>query len=224
MQTPTSTVVAMLQLSLPVCALSLLLVQPLGAQGGSRSDPALPSDPGIYLYARGTSGLELVPLEPTTFSQSRRGNGILTSLTYGIAKTRTKAIIRGNAAAIWTTDTLATLYFVFSAKSSGPDGNAWFQSATSPNEFTLIKLRVEKNARSTETGSFNAYGSQWGTNSKAAVPFKFTRLRPGVYRVVPEQPLAWGEYAIFAAAGPAVGGGGTAMASRLYDFGIWPPQ
>jgi hypothetical protein len=54
--------------------------------------------------------------------------------------------------------------------------------------------------------------------------FKFTKLRSGVYKVVPDTPLEPGEYCSLSAAAIGTFAAGGAGASRLFDFGIIPAE
>jgi len=54
--------------------------------------------------------------------------------------------------------------------------------------------------------------------------FKFTKLRSGVYKVVPDAPLEPGESCFLTSAGFGTFAAGAASASRLFDFGIIPAQ
>jgi len=82
---------------------------------------------------------------------------------------------------------------------------------------------VKKDTRETTVGKFNAYGGSGGTDDKATVAFTYTKLGPGVYKVVPSAPLQTGEYGFVSPAGAVVAGPYTAGAtgsSRVFDFGV----
>jgi hypothetical protein len=174
----------------------------------------LPSEPGIHLLA-GENELQL--LEPTAFTSGRTSNVLASALTSGLAPVKMKAVVSARQAAIRVEDTSAEFYFVFERTSAGLGSSAQgWGTVSSPNEFTLIRLDKKSDRREATTGSFSALGSSTGTESKSIVPTKFTRLKPGVYRVVPLAPLAPGEYAFF----PASAYGPNAAGSRLFDFGV----
>ncbi|HYM95075.1 MAG TPA: hypothetical protein VET23_13100, partial [Chitinophagaceae bacterium] len=117
----------------------------------------LPS--GIY-YCKGQP-CELVELEPSVYSQAKSGSGILTALTYGIAKTKQKATLSGAKANLQIEDSLPYFYFYFDRAQGGNLNNSsnimWFSTATSPNEFILVNFTIESNKKSREvvTGSWN---------------------------------------------------------------------
>ncbi|WP_310571000.1 hypothetical protein [Gemmatimonas sp.] len=179
----------------------------------------IPSEPGIYLRV---SDLSLSSLEPNSYTAGKTSNMVGSALTYGIAKMKFKAVIQNGHASIQTRDGSAEFYFVFekSQATLGGAGVPWGASLTSPNQFVLMRLDERAQQREVTTASANAFGAQSGTDAKYAVPFTFTKLRTGVYRVVPNAVLAPGEYAFFPA---SPGGQGTAGAARLYDFGVSHP-
>lgn len=96
---------------------------------------------GIY-YCKGTP-CELMEVEASVHSQSKMGSGLMTSLTYGIAKTKMKATLGSENANLQIEDKKSVFYFYFDKSNSsnfGSNGqqNIWFSNATSPNEFLLV--------------------------------------------------------------------------------------
>jgi hypothetical protein len=66
----------------------------------------------------------------------------------------------------------------------------------------------------------NAFGGSGGTDDKAVTNFTYTKLRPGVYKVMLNAALEPGEYG-FISSGGSVGIGAYASTtnSRVFDFG-----
>lgn len=63
---------------------------------------------------------------------------------------------------------------------------SWFASASSPNEFVMVKFTLSKNKKSREvvTGSYNSYeGLSAGINDAQKVPFFFVKINQGIYKV-----------------------------------------
>lgn len=181
--------------------------------------------PGIY-YCKGKP-CGLVELEASVYSQAKMGSGILTTLTYGIAKTKMKATLSGDKANFQVEENKPTFYFYFDKSNSNSFGNNgaqyfWFASATSPNEFLLVKFTVSNSKKSREvvTGSWNSYaGMSSGIDDKNKVAFKYQKVALGIYKVYTEQPLEEGQYCFMYAGGTAVSFG-TAPLQKVYDFGI----
>lgn len=180
----------------------------------------LPS--GIY-YCKG-SPCELVELEPSVYSQAKTGSGLLTAITYGLAKTKNKATLSGDKANLQIEDSLPAFYFYFdksqSGNLSGSQQMGWFSAATSPNEFLLVKftLSSDKKSREVVTGSWNSYeGMTSGIDNAQKISFKHEKVSQGVYKVYLEKAIPKGEYCFMYA------GGTTAYGSplqKVFDFGI----
>ena len=175
----------------------------------------LPTETGIHFRA---DGVPLTMLEPNSYMGGKTSNTVGAALTGGISKAKLKAVITSSEASIRISDPNVEFYFVFEHTTAnlGGSGQGW-GALTSPNEFTLLRLDKKDNRREVTTAAVGAFGAQSGNDDKAVVPFTFTRLKPGVYRVVPKAPLPPGEYAFFPA---TMGGQGTAGAGRLFDFGV----
>lgn len=180
-------------------------------------------DPGIY-YAL-ADGKRTEQLEPNVFAQAKVGSGIVTGLTYGLAKTKAKAVLSGIDANLKVTESNPSFYFIF-PKGNASEANTFnlYGGASSPNEFLLIKFKVvnttKAKGREVVTGSFGTYsGFSSGIDDQDKLPYKFTKLANGVYKIYFEQPVPPGEYA-FIYAGAATAGMGGAPAQKAYDFSV----
>jgi len=174
------------------------------------NDPNNAHDPGIYMYTKGPNGMVLTMLESSVYSSGKTGGMFATALTYGIAKTKIKAVVQGAHASVSTSDSSVLFYFYFEEE------NKSFGGATTPNEYTLLKFDQKSNSRETQTGSMNAFGTSTGTDVNAASGFTYKKIKQGIYKVTPAGQLIPGEYCFL----PAGGQAGTAAASRLFAFGI----
>jgi hypothetical protein len=187
------------------------------------NDPTSLHDPGIYMYAKAKDGLRLTMLEPTVYSQGKSGGVFKSAMTYGIAKITWKAVVRGAHANVKTGDSAVTFYFYFEESNAGLS-HASFGETTTPNQFTLLKFDEKKDARETVVMQGNAFGASSGTDEKAHTGFSFTKLRPGVFKVVPDDTLKPGEYCFLSSSGMGPYGAGSAGASRLFDFSVVPSE
>lgn len=194
---------------------------PVNAASARKRKPPLtvpPDEPGIHLRANDAADLIL---EPNSYDGSKTSNVLGSALSGGLSKAKMKAVIGGAEAALRTADQDVEFYFVFekSAASLGGSNNSWYAALTSPNQFKLLRLDQKSSSREVTTAAVGAFSAQSGTDEKAVVRFTFVRLKPGVYRVIPKDPLPPGEYAFFPA---AMGGQGTAGAgmSQIFDFGV----
>lgn len=191
---------------------------PVRARKAPLSNP--PTEGGIHLRA---DGMPVTMLEAMRYDGSKTSNVLGSALTGGLSKAKMKATIMNAEAAIRTTDAAVEFYFVFekSEASLGGAANGWSADLTSPNEFKLLRLDKKASRREVTTASVGAFSAQSGTDDKAVVSFTFIRVKSGLYRVIPKEPLIPGEYAFFP---PSMGGQGTAGAGmgKIFDFGVDP--
>ncbi|MGH9696240.1 MAG: hypothetical protein ACRD5Z_18975, partial [Bryobacteraceae bacterium] len=160
--------------------------------------------------------------------QGSKTGGMLTSaMTYGIKKTKTKAVIPGPRASIRVSDAAPVFYFYFEDKQAGL-GKTYFgvSSLSNPNQFVLLKLEVKKSDRETVIGQYSALGMSSGSDANAMIPFKSERIRVGLYKVSVDS-IKPGEYCFLASGGGGVptgimGAYGAAATNTadIFDFGV----
>lgn len=193
-----------------------------GASAMSMDSPdwRVPHPSGVYLLQSNEGVSRMVRIDPTVSSQAKTGGIIGYALTGGLASMSIKVSIANESARLATGG--ATKFFMFFDESNGPNGSGVMSSganavATSPSEFTLVKLTRKKGRRESRVGSTNMFGSKAGIMDKDRLPFTSEMQRPGVYRIdIPT--LSAGEYAfVFPIAG---GGTGGAMSAKLFDFAV----
>jgi hypothetical protein len=189
------------------------------------NDPNAEHDPGIYYVRQNPGGRRMTALDPTAYSGTKTGGMFTSAMTYGIHKAKQKAVVRGGRANVRITEELPTFYFYFEAKHgtlSNSGGLAgWFGGLSTPNQFSLVKLESDKDSRTLVVGEFGAFGASSGTRNKDVTEFDFTKVSPGIYKVVPRAALQPGEYCFFyTGQNTAMGAGG----GNLFDFGINPAE
>jgi len=157
--------------------------------------------------------------------QGAKSDGVFTSaMTHGIFKAKTKESINGAHASIKVTQASPVFYFYFDDKQAGL-GKTYFGvgNLSNPNQFTLLKLDVNKNSRESTVGRFSMWGSSSGTDAKAAIPIKSERIRPGLYKVQ-VLDLKSGEYCFVASSNMGVqsafGVAAANVTTDIFDFGV----
>ncbi|MDG5489282.1 hypothetical protein NYR55_11715 [Sphingomonas sp. BGYR3] len=206
---------------------------PVSAKAGLSADspdPMVPHPAGVYLLADWADTPKMVRVDPTTSNQTKTGGLLGYALTGGIASLSMKAVVPRDSARVQAAIGRPTFYFYFDqanqSLSSGAMGSAFLAGpaavVTSPNEFSLIRFTVKKDRREARVGSFNIAGAKTGVMDKDRIAFDYEQIAPGVYKVMPTEPLAEGQYGFLysmsASSGPALGG--STMVARVFDFGI----
>lgn len=185
------------------------------ANGGNPNDPMSAHEPGIYLMEKSA----LAEMNPTVF-QGTKANFLGTAITYGLKKTKMRAVVRGASANTVAATSRPEFYFYFDRSlSNNSYAMAGFLAfgASSPAEFTMVRMDQKKSSREAVLGEFNAYTSSTGARDKDIIEFAFEKLRPGVFKVVPKADLAPGEYCFYFAGTPA----GLGFAGgKLFDFSV----
>jgi hypothetical protein len=182
------------------------------------NDPLAAHDPGIYYVRQTPTGRQMTMLDPTAYSGSHTGGMFATAMTYGIAKSKTKAVVRGARANVRFTEKSPVFYFYFE-KTKGTlsfAGLGSFAGLTSPSQFSLVHLEPKKDRRELVVGEFSTYTNSTGTRSQDVADFNFEKIGPGVYKVVPKADLQPGEYCFFFTGENRAGAG----SGNLFDFGI----
>jgi hypothetical protein len=194
---------------------------------GDLNDPLVPHDSGIYLYTKDRDGKpQMIVLERASYQGAKTGGMLASAMTYGLKKTKTKAVIPGARASIRVSDVAPVFYFYFDDKQAGL-GKTYFgtNSISNPSQFALLKLEVKKSDRETVIGQFGTLGASSGTDANAMIPFKSERIRTGLYKVTADSMKA-GEYCFLASSGvgttgmAAAYGVGMTRAADIFDFGM----
>ncbi len=173
---------------------------------------------GIYLV----QGSKLVQLEPSVYSGGKTGNKFGNAITTLIPRSE-KVVVPSVAANQRLTDSSPVFQFYFENRSAGLSNTGgvmigFMNGASSPNEFVLIRMKASKDEREVVIGKSWTFSDRTGVQSKDTISFDYEKLRAGVYRVTPKQPLAPGEYCFFYRAAAAL----TAQTGmgKLFDFGV----
>ena len=170
-------------------------------------DPNSMHKSGIYYYNTNDANnpvRKIDAIRVTSFSSSGGGYG-------GFGGTTQLAHVSGIQSKQQFTETSPVFYFYFESNNSRAD---WYDDASSPNEFVLVKFIEKKNERLFKTGSSSSagYGSsaRVGVPEKDKIPFDYTEVSEGIYKVTFKNPLPIGEYCfVFATA-----------TNKVFDFGI----
>lgn len=173
---------------------------------------------GIYVYENTSSEGALKKLYPTVVSNEKSGGAgamLAASFSYGLAKSSSIVQINGEVANVKCKQN-SEFYFYFESDDRNGLSNWWFSKATSPNEFTLIKLTGKKHNRQFRKGKGNSYTYQSGIDDDQKVQFSFEEVKPGIFKLQPKSILKEGEYCfIYSSAVPS-----QYSNDKVFDFSI----
>jgi hypothetical protein len=186
-------------------------------------DPMVPHPSGLYLLAGSGGQGRMQRIDVTVSNQAKTGGIFGYALTGGIASMSVKAAIQNDTARVKASSKQPVFYFFFDESNpTTPQASGWLsgstQVATSPNEFTLVKLNKKKGRREARVGSMNIAGAKTGVMDSDRIAFDYEMVRPGVFKAVPKAPLEAGEYGFIQSI--SGGGAGGALTARIFDFSV----
>lgn len=187
------------------------------AYNANPNDPRSLHKSGIYYYnTLQHDSAKLIYIDPSVYSFSQSSGYVMNALTKGLSKVKDKITIDGEHSRLNILTNKATFYFYFDVNNiSLSNSNSFFSSATTPNEFMLIKFREASHDRYVNVGAYNNFGASSGVEEKVRVPFTYDEVANGVYQVTFTQTPESGEYC-FLYAGNATG----ESAKKVFDFTI----
>lgn len=180
-------------------------------------DPMAPHSPGIYLFdGRGSGRMDRI--DATVSNQTKTSNILGYALTYGLSSAKVKTVIPNPTARVQAVSTRPVFYFFFNQSNvlaSLTDFSTGFTaSASSPNEFSLIRLEKKRDHREAVVGSVAFASVKSGISDKARIPFTYDDVAPGVFKVTPSMDLPAGEY------GFVYSVNGSNKSARIFDFSV----
>ncbi|MBU6267259.1 MAG: hypothetical protein KGN34_06950 [Sphingomonadales bacterium] len=166
--------------------------------------------PGLFLV---TGDMREVALHPAAQSSIKvTGNGSI--LFPSMAR-----LVLPQPAAQATGGARPSFLFAFpeNARSAADFGEPGADAAQSPNEFSLVRFRVDGGVRQVTIGRVQPYVEISGIDPKNTLPFAVSDLGGGMFRVEMPQDLPPGQYG-FILMGERERRKGTLF--RIYDFGV----
>lgn len=191
------------------------------AQSLDSPDPMVNHPAGLYLLDETASATRMVKVDASVQSQMKMGNTLGYAFSYGLSPITMKISIQGESAHVRSAAKQPTFYLFLAAEAANRAtvnpysliANGAILMASSPNEFSLIRLTPKSGHRESKVGNFSITGTQMGVMDKDRITFDYKQIREGVYKVTVNAPMASGEYA-FLKSGALVG--------NLFDFSILP--
>ncbi len=188
------------------------------------NDPAVTRSSGIYHFNPQDSSKLLTRIDPTVVSGGKTGGvGQALALRYtgGLANMKSTSVLSGSNAHKQIKSGQLVFYFYFDRNKGNLNQmgamNWWFATASSPNEFALIRLDPKKDSREFTTGKANAYGHTTGIDEAQKVRFDYIPVSEGIFKVIITSSLPPGEYCfIYTGATPSMYSN-----DKVFDFGTF---
>lgn len=191
---------------------------------------------GIYYIKDSANLVQLDPTPLTGGKSAGMGNTLGHVFAGGIVRKKDILIIDRPESNFKISNASPNFYFVFNLGNQGlnndnVDNRSFIEkyidrsmgqsgSASSPNDFILIKTDIAKNSREIKTEGRTIHDAGGGISKKQIVSFKFEKLEEGKYRVYFEKPLEEGEYCFHYANALVDQDNVKIAAPKVYDFGI----
>jgi len=192
--------------------------QPIDESPNDLKNPLKKKPTGIYYYNLENADRPLKKIDPTVTSNSSSSSAgsLFGGLTYGLASNKISSSISGAHSRFVINEDSPVFYFYFDNREQLSTNSWFFATASSPNEFVLVKLKENDESRSMKIGSANAYGSSYGVSEKDKVPFDYSDEGNGIYKVTFAKALKKGEYCfVYASANP-----NNYSNDKVFDFSI----
>lgn len=171
---------------------------------------------GVFYYQNEI----LVKIQPSVFSGTRT-NALGAAFSYGIAPAKMKSYVNNDTSSNKVNSIDLTFIFQFDTQNKNDlgNGNWWFKTASSPNEFALTQLQKKNNRRELVTGKVRGITAsiQMGVDTDDTIEFSIVDLGNGRYKVTPKRILESGEYCFFYQGTIPMGGYNN---QSIFDFSI----
>ncbi len=191
-------------------------IQNIVANYKDPKDPLSMREAGIYYLDTKDTIKPIKKIDATVVAGSKSGGGSFE----GIGSSSSSSSLSGGKSLTQINDSLYVFYFYFEKNYKPGASNWFFATAASPKEFCLIELDASRNDRSFKTGKSSSVGGFGGGSvgipEKDKVPFVYTEIADGIYKVTFNQTLMPGEYCfLYAGKAPSMFSN-----DKVFDFGI----
>lgn len=177
---------------------------------GDFNDPAAPHTAGVWVMEEVGGKKKMTQLKSEVPAEISHGGFIG---PWGIGKVAQTARLTGTESETRLSARKPEFYIYFK------NGSMEFSGAHGPQEIALARFTVlgkeaksNANQRAVDVSSHGAYGGTSGLDRKVTRPFEATQVADEIYKLVPKDDLADGEYGFC----PGIIGG----QNRFFTFGI----
>lgn len=188
------------------------------------NNPLTKHSSGIYYFNPNDSVKPLIKIDPTVVSSGKSGGvgqSLANQYSYGLANIKITSVLSGSNSRRQIRGKQLVFYFYFDKSQNNlnqtASANWWFATASSPNEFALVRLRAKKDSREFDIASANNYGSSVGISEQQKVQYTYDQVSENIYKLVITGDLAVGEYCfIYTGSTPSIYSN-----DKVFDFGTY---
>jgi len=170
------------------------------SQSGPAQQPALPTDPGMYVQATGSFAKIIGQI-----AEFKRSGSLLASGATAGIKSRKENIQLLGPHAQTVVSSQPVFYFIPAKQEADAGVNA--------GDVILIRLEEKSERRQFEIGAHGVWRSSSGISLTHQVQLFRSEVKTNVYKIAPAETLSKGEYALYLSRGEG-------MAPYVYDFGV----
>jgi PDZ domain len=179
----------------------VLIITALAAvTSGQTAQPALPSEPGMYIENSG----DFTKIIGQIAEFKRSGSALVSHATAGIKSQKENTQLLG-AHAQTVASSQPVFYFIPAKQEADAGVNA--------GDLILIRLEEKSERRQFEIAAHGAWRSSLGISLTHQVQIFRSEVKPGIYKIAPATGLGRGEYALYLSRGEG-------MAAYVYDFSV----
>jgi hypothetical protein len=160
----------------------------------------LPSEPGMYVTARG----DFTKILGQMLEFTRTGSRLVSTLSLSIKTSKENVQLLGPHAQT-VTGSNPEFYFIPAKQEADAGVNA--------GDLILVRLEEKKERRQIEVGAQGAWRASKGISLTHQIQLSRSEVKPGVYKLMPATGLSRGEYALYLSRGEG-------MAAYIYDFSV----
>lgn len=164
-------------------------------QVADENDPASPHSPGIYLFLTKNQTRTCIPIAPHTMNVETESTGTIMRKSlmnpFSMPKIPMWAYLPGISSTTLVPSSQAAFYLYFDDQRNSAE--AISMGATSnPDSFALLRFSIKDGRRQAVIGVVDGKGVR--DDPRTYVPFKSTRIAPGIFKVELNGALPMGEY------------------------------
>jgi hypothetical protein len=158
------------------------------------NDPLAPHDEAVYVMENG----KMLALEASRITQDKTSGMGTMMITGGLSKMKQKAEIQHPHSGVVVSSTRPVFYFYIENDAATGLTAMMMPAAKSADDYALARMESKKETREV---ALMSVGGASGMKGPSELRVTSTQVAKGVYKVIPDKPLAAGEYCFLQTSG-----------------------